>query len=67
MILLFGLLPDPAQAQSVKSSDISIDLKNEQIKDVFKQITKSSNYKFFMMKALQKMLRKSLLNFPTQV
>ncbi|GHT39294.1 SusC/RagA family TonB-linked outer membrane protein [Bacteroidia bacterium] len=46
-ILLLGLLSSPAQAQSATRSGITIDVKNEQIKEVLKKITQSSDYKFF--------------------
>jgi TonB-linked SusC/RagA family outer membrane protein len=46
-ILFLGLLSSPVHAQDVTRSDITIDVKNGQIKEVLKKITESSDYKFF--------------------
>jgi len=47
LILLFSFSFYPVQAQSLKSTDLTVDIKDKSVKDVFKTISKVSNYKFF--------------------
>jgi TonB-linked SusC/RagA family outer membrane protein len=44
---LFCFLPCLLQAQDVKSNALSIEAKNEPVKNVFRKIAKASDYKFF--------------------
>lgn len=47
LILLFSFSFYPVQAQSLKNTDLTVDIKDKSVRDVFKTISKVSNYKFF--------------------
>ncbi|GHT63070.1 SusC/RagA family TonB-linked outer membrane protein [Bacteroidia bacterium] len=62
-ILLFCFFSSPAQAQNVKKNNISIEVKNEPIKNAFAKITKATNYKFFYDESVVADAPKVHLNF----
>jgi TonB-linked SusC/RagA family outer membrane protein len=62
-IALFCFFSHSAQAQTVKENNISIEVKNEPIKDAFAKITKATNYKFFYDESVIADARKINLDF----